>query len=145
MSQQAASYRKLSDDQLLKLFSNMVLLERKHAAEIIAVIHEIDSRRLYLQTRHASLFAFLTEEYGYTPGSAQRRIDAARLLGEIPEVKDSIRTGELNLMQVSALARTVHEKDKQTKAEIVIDESAQFALPVVSVPPFARCSTLHQR
>jgi hypothetical protein len=117
--------KNLSDELLVQTFSDMVVVERKHSAEIIGLIHEIDRRRLYLKVGFASLFQYLTESFGYTPGSAQRRIDAARMLGEVPEIKESIRNGEINLMQVATLARSVREREKsapvlpQQKREIL--------------------------
>jgi hypothetical protein len=62
---------------------------------------------------YASLFAFLTEYIGYTPASAQRRIEAARLLTAVPEVKADVQSGSLNLSQVSLVAQAIRQKQKE--------------------------------
>ena len=117
----------------LKLFSDSVLLaemklkvetEKRTTAEIIEFVKEIERRRLFIKLEFNSLFDFMTGYFGYTPGSAQRRIDAARLLRDIPEVKADLESGELNLMQVSALARAVREKEKT--ASVSVEEKREI-------------------
>jgi hypothetical protein len=102
----------LSEQALLEKLTNLVQSEKKMTAEIIEYISEVDRRRLYLKLGFTSLFQYLTESQGYTPGSAQRRIDSARLLAELPELKVEIEEGQINLMQISAMARSVREVKK---------------------------------
>lgn len=109
----------LSDAVFLERFSFAVHSERKVTAEVIEYVKEMDRRRSYLSLGYTSLFQFMTERLGYTPGSAQRRIDSARMLREIPELKETLESGELNLMQISTLARAVREKEKTTTVSAV--------------------------
>lgn len=69
--------------------------ERELLHEIILTIKEIDQRRMYLDLGYPSLFAYLVESVGYSAGSAQRRIDAARLLKEVPELGERIQAGKI--------------------------------------------------
>ncbi len=107
------SYSHLSDKELIERLSVLVERETRTTAEIVAVIQEIDRRKLYLEQGHTSLFGFLTKEMGYTEMAAQRRIDAARLSNEMPEIKKDLESGSLNLSQVAAFARCVRVKSKQ--------------------------------
>ena len=124
----------------LKSFSDSVLLaemklkvetEKWTTAEIIEFVKEVERRRLFVKLEFNSLFDFMTGYFGYTPGSAQRRIDAARLLRDIPEVKEDLASGELNLMQVSALARAVREKQKTTN--VSVDEKREIIETIKSL------------
>ncbi len=108
------TYKTYSEQLIIKL-KDLVASERKITAEIIELVREIDQKRIYLQYGHTSMFAMLTKDFGYTPSSAMRRIDAARLSKEIPEIKESLKTGELNLSQVSMLAQAVRQKKKNTE------------------------------
>ena len=105
--------KKISSSLLIDRLKTLVQSERKITAEIIDVIREIDVRKLYLNSGHTSLFAFLTAEMGYSPGAAQRRIDTARMTRDIPEIKAALRSGNLNLTQVSKLAHCVRQKQRE--------------------------------
>jgi hypothetical protein len=65
---------------IVEKLKQLVASERKITAEIIEHIQEIDQKKIYLQMGFPNLYAFLTEYIGYTAASAQRRIEAARLL-----------------------------------------------------------------
>jgi len=111
--QMMSDFRYLKNQELVDRLQNLVGLEKKTTAEIVAVIAEIDRRRVYLELGHTSLFSYLTAELGYTPASAQRRIDAARLLSALPELKTDLQTGALNLMQISVVSQSIRQKKKE--------------------------------
>ena len=100
-------------NKLIVQLKYLVRTERKITAEIIEIIKEIDRLRLYLDYGHTSMFSFLTKEIGYTPAAAQRRIDAARLSMEIPKLKEDLKSGVINLSQVSMMAQAVRQKQKE--------------------------------
>jgi hypothetical protein len=97
----------------------LVASERKITAEIIEHIQEIDQKKIYAQMGYPTLFAFLTEYIGYAAASAQRRIEAARLLTAVPEVKEDIKSGNLNLSQVAMVSQMIRQKQKE-KPEVKI-------------------------
>jgi len=107
-----------SDPALFSHLVSLLALEKKTLGEIVSAIKEVDHRRLYLSYGCDSLFQFLTEKLGYTAGSAQRRIDAARQLRALPELKSDLESGALNLMQVSAMARAVREREKTKSVSV---------------------------
>jgi 5-methylcytosine-specific restriction endonuclease McrA len=120
-------FKILSNNRLIATLKVYVQSERKITAEIIEFIREVDRRRLYLDLGYTSLFSFLTKEIRYTPAAAQRRIDSARLSYEIPELKDDLQTGALNLSQVSMLAYALRQKHKeQPKFEITVQEKREL-------------------
>ena len=108
-----SSIQSLSDSELSVRFEKLVSFERKTTAEIVDCLGEIDRRKIYLSLGHTSLFAYLTNSLGYTPASAQRRINSARLMHDVPELKNDLQSGALNLTQISLVAQAI----RQTKAE----------------------------
>ena len=71
---------KLKNEELHCELKNRVAEERKLTHQVLQIILEIDLRKLYLPMACSSLFDYLVREIGYTPASAQRRIDAARMM-----------------------------------------------------------------
>ena len=95
----------------------MVEREREILTKILHYLKEIENRRLYLARGYSSLFAFLTEELGYSESAAQRRIQAMRLIKEIPEVEEKIETGRLSLTVASQVQSFFRQENKKRKKE----------------------------
>ena len=96
----------------LKNFSNKELHEKlkmfldqenKLNQDILIHLVEVDRRKLYLEMAYPSLFEYLTSGIGFSAASAQRRIDAARLMRQIPEVAEQLRDGSVNLVQIGKI------------------------------------------
>ncbi len=107
----------LTDKTLLKDTKNLVLHERRVSVEILHHLKEIDVRKLYADLKWSSLFDYCVRELGYSESSAQRRIVAARLMGEMPEVGPKIETGALTLTNISQVQKFF--KDPEKKREVL--------------------------
>ena len=95
--------KNLNSQQLntkMKLFFDQ---ENKLNHDILLHLVEVDRRRLYLEMAYPSLFEYLTLGIGFSAASAQRRIDAARLMRQIPEVADQINAGAVSMVQISKI------------------------------------------
>ena len=104
----------LSDESLDQSLLAFVKKEKEVLKEILCHIAEVDRRRLFLRMGYSSLYVYLTERMNYDGGSAQRRIDAARLVQQVPSVLESIDQGEITLAQVTFLQKSLRQvKDKQ--------------------------------
>ncbi len=114
--------KKLGDQELNQEIKNLASQERKLTEKILWHIAEVDARKLYLGLAYSSLFEYLTKEIGYTAGSAQRRIDAARLLQRLPEVADKIKEGSLNLGQISKLQSVQRQFKKESGMAVSLTE-----------------------
>src|SRR6476469_4288027 len=101
--------QKLSNEELDLNLKSLVLKEREILSSILEHICEIDRRKFYLKMAYSSLFDYLTKHLGYSAGSAQRRIDAARLLREVPELCEKLESGTLNLSQVSLVQKAIRQ------------------------------------
>jgi len=103
----------LSNQELDRNLMSWVKTEKKALNNILTHIAEVDRRRMYLDYAFPSLRAYLEERMGYDGGSAQRRIDAARLSHAVPSVIESLDQGELKLSQVTVLQKTFREAKDQ--------------------------------
>ena len=94
--------KSLSNSVLVSELKSKVLEERKLLNEILELLFEVSSRKLYLDLAYPSLFEFCVRELGYGEASAYRRIEAMRLLKGFSEetqnnLKERIESGDLNL------------------------------------------------
>ncbi|OYZ11967.1 MAG: hypothetical protein B7Y39_19000 [Bdellovibrio sp. 28-41-41] len=110
--------KKLTDQNLDNNLKELVAGEREILAEIILHIIEVETRKLYLKFGYASLFEYLTQHIGYANGSAQRRIDAARLAMFVPKVVDDLESGDLNLSQVSLIQKSIRAVQSESKTKV---------------------------
>jgi 5-methylcytosine-specific restriction endonuclease McrA len=100
---------------LTELRSRIVELRRKEniaLAQMLEYLAELDSRRGYRELGYSSLFSYCTKELKYSEASAYRRIAAARVVAEHPEVLVKIRDGAMHLCAVAELAKVLTEENK---------------------------------
>jgi hypothetical protein len=115
------SLNKLTNQNLHLSLVDVCKSEREILTQAILHIVEVERRKLYLTFSYPSLFEYLTKSIGYSNGSAQRRIDAARLSFDAPEVIEKIESGELNLAQVSLLQMSIREVQVTSKHKVDAD------------------------
>ncbi len=91
----------LRDDELLTLTKDLVQMERTTLTKILHHLREIERRRLYSDLGCASLFEYAVKHLQYSEGQAGRRIQAMRLIKEIPEIEQKIESGALSLSNIA--------------------------------------------
>lgn len=109
---------KLSNQDLEVQLKDLVQKERKLLHVILEHIKEVDRRQLYLAKAYPSLFEYLVKEMNYSGSAAMRRIEAARLLREVPALAQKIEEGAVNLSQIGELSRAVKEKERLEKTKV---------------------------
>lgn len=87
----------LSDSELLSRTQCLVAEERSITLSLIEHLQEINQRKLYAELGYGSLWEFATKRLGLSEGAAQRRIQAMRLVRDVPEAKEKLRSGSLSL------------------------------------------------
>ncbi len=114
----------LTNQKLDEHLKSLVTSEREILSDILVHIKEVDRRKLFLVFGFGSLFEYLTKSVGYTNGCAQRRIDAARLSLEVPDVILKIESGELNLSQVAIVQKAIRvvQSKSGTKVNSAVKE-----------------------
>lgn len=102
----------VSDKELLDRTKMLVKEERSYTLEIIKHLEEIFRRRLFTDLGYSSLFDYCTRHLGYSPAQAQRRINASRLIHDLPEVESLIKSGRVTLSNASQLQSFVVQEEK---------------------------------
>ena len=95
---------KLSDQELLARVRAAAQTERHATARLIALLMELDSRRLYLGEGFSSLFTYCTHVLHLSEHAAYNRIEAARAARRFPIILDLISGGAVTLTSVRLLA-----------------------------------------
>ncbi|MEK6579638.1 MAG: HNH endonuclease signature motif containing protein [Bdellovibrionota bacterium] len=115
----------LTDSELLIQTYAVVSEERKIGTQVLRHLREIETRRLYAE-KYSSLHEFVVHELKYSDGAAYRRIQAMRLIREIPEVEVSLEKGDVSLSVVSTLQtffkaekKLDHEYTPQAKLKLI--------------------------
>jgi hypothetical protein len=111
---------KLTNQELHENTKRLAHNERELTLKILHHLKEIERRRYHLELGYGDLYKYCSGELKYSGGSAHRRINAMKLLKELPELEVKIETGELTLTNI-AQAQTFfnsQSKDSNQKCEI---------------------------
>jgi hypothetical protein len=87
--------------------ADLLRRERGAMADFILSLAAFDSRRLWVELGHGTLFSFLRRELGLSAGAAQYRKTAAELVQRFPEVEAALRSGQLCLSSLIELAKVI--------------------------------------
>jgi hypothetical protein len=105
--------RKLGPDSLRNFVTTSAKHERHHMLRVLYGLQEIERKRLFLEWGFSSLHHFCAEALGYSEGSAARRVQASRLLREVPEIKSKLEDGTISL-SVAAQAQSFFYRESKT-------------------------------
>jgi hypothetical protein len=131
----------LSDQQLLAAIRGTAERERRATARLIALLAELDSRRLYLGEGCSSLFTYCTQILHLSEHAAYGRIEAARAGRRFPILLELFADGSVNLTTVCLIAAhltadnhrqildAVRHKSKREVEHFVASLRPQAALP----------------
>jgi hypothetical protein len=98
------SVQHLSNEQLLRDLEAAASCERQITARLIALLAELDARRLYLAEGYASLFAYCTQCLHLSEHAAYGRIEAARTARKFPIIVELLADGSVTLTTICLLA-----------------------------------------
>src|ERR687895_250257 len=98
------SVEELCDRDLLTHLRRAATTERRATAELIALLMEMDKRRLYLAEGCSSLFTYCTQVLHLSEHAAYGRIETARAARKWPVVLELLADGSLHLTAISLLA-----------------------------------------
>ena len=101
----------LPDQDLLKSTKALVSREREILTEVLKHLREIDRRRLFSSLGYKSLFEYAVRELSYSEDQAYRRLNAMRMLKEMPELEKQIENGNLSLSALS-VANSLFKAEK---------------------------------
>lgn len=116
--------RKLSSEKLVVHLKAKVSAEREALVDVLDCLKVVEEKRAYLEMGYSSLFAFATGELGYSESAALRRIDAMRLQKSLPEVREKIQDGKVNLSTLGKLQQFIRVKEKSTNEKLSVEVKA---------------------
>ena len=117
--------RNLNDKELLAQIKSFVQTERDTLVKILHHLREIERRKLYSDLGFKSLFDYTISELRYSEGQACRRIQAMRLMKDLPEVEAKIAKGELSLSNVQQ-AQSFFREVQNAEPHRVIDKTEKL-------------------
>ncbi|WP_413587302.1 HNH endonuclease [Bdellovibrio sp. HCB274] len=118
----------VSNTELLGRLEKLAQSERKITHLILMHINEMEGRRLYAELGYDSMFRYLTRHLKYSDDAAYRRLSAARLLKQAPEISEKIENGSLTLTQLTQVQSAIR---MESKIAISQGLSASASLPQI--------------
>lgn len=111
--------QKLSDKALLEATLTLVKREKEILSDILSHLEEVRRRRLFSELGYGSLFQYCVKHLGYSEDQTYRRINALKLIKEIPQVQKQIASGTLTLSIIN-VAQTLFKADTNVnKVEVL--------------------------
>jgi hypothetical protein len=104
MTSEPSLPRDLADRDLLTELEEAASCERRATARLIALLIEVDSRKLYADRGYSSLFTYCVQKLHLSEHAAYLRIEAARSTRRFPAILDRLGDGSLHLTAISLLA-----------------------------------------
>lgn len=101
----------MSDDELLDSLERLVETERKQLHQFLALLAEVDDRKILEPRGFSSTFDYCTRCLKLSEGEAYRRIQACRAAEIRPQIYSALADGRLSLTSVSKLAPIVRRAD----------------------------------
>lgn len=112
----------LTDKQLIIDLKFHVKNERASTTAVLHHLKEVERRKLFSDLKYSSMMEYTMKELGYTEPAAGRRVQASRMLKDIPSIEKKIKDGSLSLSNLNKAAgffRKEDIKDPNTKREIL--------------------------
>jgi len=109
-------------DIVVKKLETLAKVERRISVKILRHLMEVEKRRIHLDMGYASLFVFLTKHLKYSDGSAYRRIEAMKILRDVPDLGQRITVGAISVTVAAEISRIVKIKkikDVEAKRNLV--------------------------
>lgn len=109
MTNTSTALSELSDRDVLARVHDAVRDERIASTHLIALLMEIDARRLYLEEGCSSLFSYCTQMLHLSEHAAYNRIETARAARRFPVILELVESGAVTLTAVRLLAPHLSE------------------------------------
>ena len=107
---------------VVKKLETLAKVERRISVKILRCLIEVEKKRIHLDIGYSSLFVFLTKHLKYSDGSAYRRIEAMKILRDVPDLGHRITVGAMSVTtaaEISRIVKTQKIKDVEAKQNLV--------------------------
>lgn len=105
-----------------QIFARTVRSERRITGRVLKQILKFEDNKYHVELGYHSLFDWLTRGHRYDEGSANRRISAARIMRDVPEVEQKLQEGKTtltNLVKVQTIFRHAGKLSREEKREVI--------------------------
>ncbi len=102
----AELFAELANMKTSEFISALQITVRRERHAIVRTCHfinELERRRCFEELGVRNAFTYLTKKEGYSEGSANSRIQAARYLRVIPEAAEKMTKGELSMEAIATV------------------------------------------
>ncbi len=125
----------LDAEQLLSRTKGLAAEERRVTVLLISHLEEIQNRRLFAEIGFSSMWEFCTKYLHLSEGSAQRRIQAMRLVQDLPPekketTKSAMETGQLSLVNAATI-QSFLISEKKNRISVGASKTDAPPLPIV--------------
>ena len=127
------SLRWLSDQDLHDDTVQIAQDEREKTQKILLHLREVERRKLYLKHRLDSLHSYCTAVLKYSEGSASRRVNASRLLGDLPEIAEKVLKGQVNLSNLSMAQSFIRADERSSGQQMPLEMKREILERIESV------------
>jgi HNH endonuclease len=136
---------RLTDEELISNLKAAASHERAATARLIALLAEMDTRRLYLAEGYSSLFVYCTQCLRLSEHAAYGRIEAARAARKFPIVLELLTDGSITLTTTCLLASHLTVENCQQvltaarhKSKREVEQQIATLAPKLPVPSVVR-------
>ena len=144
--QDKRSLELVPDVDLLRRLVEVLGQSRRVEADLVALIGEVDARRLYAREASPSMFAFCTETLHLSEAAAYLRIAAARASREHPVLLAMLASGQLHLTAIAKLAPHLTPENRDRLLERAVHRTKrQVEELVAEIAPRPDVRTLVRR
>ena len=117
-------YSEMNDHDLLNLTFLAAKKEKEATLALLEYLLEVDVRKLYATKAYSSLFEYIVKELGLSEPAAAERVNAVRLMQEVPAVKTHLEEGRLSLTTASQIERFIKTENKVRIERLPVSEKA---------------------
>jgi len=137
--------QRLSDEELIRNLEGAAANERGATVQVIALLAEMDLRRLFLEQGYSSLFVYCTKCLHVSEHAAYGRIEAARAARKFPIILDRLADGSMSLTTICLLSNHLTADNHQRlldaamhKTRREVEEQIASLRPLAPVPSVVR-------
>jgi 5-methylcytosine-specific restriction endonuclease McrA len=139
------SLKGMSNAELINQLKKLVAHEQHLTLTILPHLVEVERRTIYLEKAYSTLTEYCIHELGYGESSAWRRVRAARVIKDVPEVYDLMSCQKLSLSTVLQIAKVIDAHNKDSLLPRIVGKSksevdailAEYQIPQ-AIPDTAR-------
>jgi hypothetical protein len=117
------SLKGISNAELVNKLKKLVTQEQDLTLTILPHLVEVERRKIYLDKAYSTLTEYCIHELSYGESSAWRRVRAARVIADVPEVFDLMTRRQLSLRAVLQVGNVLDARNKDSLLPRIVGKS----------------------